>query len=86
MEKLSALPERDGVVVDEGITFSDQEGAVSSSTLHTEIMDQPLGHVSAFFNTAVKPGLWDVQVLVLKTKINTQFGLSFYTFTYAENL
>lgn len=60
------LPERQGEVFDKSITLSDQEGAVSSTALGTEILDQALGHQPAFIHAAMEPGLCKVLVLVLR--------------------
>jgi len=61
---LDVVPEGEG----EGVTGSDQEGAVSAPGLHTVVVDQPLGRHPAFLQAAVEPRLRTVQVLVLRKR------------------
>lgn len=65
-KKLDILPEGQGEVFDKSITLSDQEGAVSSTALCTEILNQVLSHQPAFIHAAMKPGLCKVLVLELR--------------------
>lgn len=57
IKTFDVVPEREGEVCDKGVTFSDQEGAISSSGLCTVIMDESLSHHPALLHTTVKPWL-----------------------------
>lgn len=77
------VPEGEGGVWDIGVALSDQEGAISSPGLCTVILDQTLSHQPAVLHATVKPGLWAVQVLLLrKDETNTGFNTCTYSFTF----
>lgn len=57
IKKLDVVPEGEGEVCDIGITLSDQEGAISSPSLCTVVVDQSLGHQPALLHATMEPRL-----------------------------